>query len=253
VPNAGAYLAVHIDPVEPQEVVNSRLEIARNERNKETDALWNQVGDGGEEVASNDLFGQWCVLVCDEEGMKGRQRRFALWNPLYLKYAERYWQIEHHHVTDLLQQKKLADRLARLSPITAYENAMSALAGTDVAGSRHFIDKARGHRTEVIEYLRSKTDGFSSPRYFTQCTEADRAFYQRYLDKQIPEEEFQKWKTRRLAQMQPLDLQDFPRFAYRNDVIPALRNALADTLALTSAGLLFFALSFWAFMRYDIR
>jgi hypothetical protein len=253
VPNAGAYLAAHLDPIGSQEVVNSQLEIVSNERNKEIDELWDRVEQGGEEVASEDQFGQWCVIVCDAKGMRHRQQRFALGNPIRLRYAERSWQIKHGYATDLLRQKKLADRLARLSPIAAYQNAMSALAGTDVAGARHFIEEAREHRTAVIAYLRSETDNFSSPLYFTRCTEVDRGFYQQYLDKQVSEEDFQRWKTRTIGQVPPLDLRDFPRFVYRNDVIPTLANALADTLALAFAGLLFFALSFWVFMRYDIR
>lgn len=253
VPNAGAYLAAHINPIEPQEAINSRLEIVVNERNKEVGELEDRIGYAGEEIASEDMFGQWCVIVCDEAGMKNRQQRFAAGFPVRAKYAEKSWQIRHRYTTDLLRQKTLADQLARLSPIAAYQNAMAALAGTDVAASQHFIDKARDHRTEVIEYLRARTDGFSSPRYFTQCTETDRAFYQEYLDKLLSEEDLQKWKTRKLARMQPLDLQDFPHFAYRNDVMAALRGALADTSALALAGLLFFALSFSAFMRYDIR
>ena len=253
VPHAGVYLAAHIDPIESQEEVNSRLEIVRKERDKEIDELWDRVGYGGEEVASEDMFGQWCVVVCDDEGMKHRQQRFALSESTYVRYAERDWQIKHRYAAELLQQKKLADRLARLSPIAAYQNAMSALAGTDVAGSRHFIERAREHRMAVIDYLRSKTDNFSAPLYFTQCTRADQTFYRQYLDKQVSEEQFQQWKTRKLAQMQPLDLQDFPRFVRRSDVVGALRNALADALALAVAGLLFLALSFWAFMRCDIR
>lgn len=253
VPNAGAYLAAHVDPVEPREEINSRLRAVREERAKEIEKIRNQVRDWGQEVASDDIFGQWCVVVCDEEGMKGRQECFAAWNPVYLRHAERFWQIEHRHATGLLQQKRLADRLARLSPIAAYENAMSALAGTNVASSWHFLDQARAHRTRVIEYLRSRTDNFSSPRYFTQCTRADMAFYQQYLDKKVSEEDFQQWKAGRLRQMPPLDLRDFPRFKYRNDVMPAVRNALADLSTLAFAGLLFLALSFVAFMRYDIR
>ena len=253
VPNAGAYLAAHLVPIEPQEEVNSQLEIVDNEKSEAIDKTWDEIRDSGQEVASEDLFGQWCVLVCDEEAIKGRQRRYTTGNPIRLRYAEKLGQIKRRHADGLLRQKKLADRLARFSPIAAYEHAMSALAGTDVAGSRDFMDQVRTHRTQVIEYLRSQTDNFSAPRYFTPCTEADRAFFQQYLDKQVSEEEFQKWKTRRLAQIQPLDLQDFPRFAYRSDVIPALRNALADISALALAGVVLFVLSFWAFMRYDIR
>jgi hypothetical protein len=185
--------------------------------------------------------------------MNGRQQRFAAWNAIRIKYAEELWQIEHRHATDLLQQKVLASRLARLSPIAAYTNAMSALAGTDVANACRFLERAREHRAEVIEYLRSRTDNFSSPRYFTPCTQADMTLYQQYLDNEISEDAFQRWKAQTLSRMRPLDLQDFPPFTYRNDVIPALRNALPDASALAVAGLLFFALAFPAFMRYDIR
>jgi hypothetical protein len=101
--------------------------------------------------------------------------------------------------------------------------------------------------------VQAKTDNLRSPLLYTPCTAADRQRYQQYLDKKISEEEFQQWKDRRIANLQPLDLQDCPRFVYRGDILRDLRASLLDLSALVFANALFFALAFAAFMKYDVR
>ena len=50
-----------------------------------------------------------------------------------------------------------------------------------------------------------------------------------------------------------LDLSDFPRFTYRPSVAKSLRRAIPDLATLAFFNVLLFALSFLAFMRYDVR
>lgn len=69
----------------------------------------------------------------------------------------------------------------------------------------------------------------------------------------MSEEDFQKWKEKKIAQLQSLDLQDFPRFICKGDILSDVRRSIVDTSALVFANVLFFALSFAAFMRYDVR
>ena len=185
--------------------------------------------------------------------MEWRQKFHSALSPLYIKYADELWQIEHHHFKSLLRQKQLAENFSRISPISMYGHIISILANTDTASCQYYIDRAKAHREEVIEYLRLKTDNFSSSSFFTQCTEADMTVYQEYLDGKTPENAFQKWKEKKIAQMLPLDLRDFPQFIYQLSVAKSFNRIILDFALLFFINVLFFILSFIAFLKYDIR
>ena len=254
VPNAAVYFATQIAPLEPEEKVNSQLELIEQQRQTEVGKIRGGIpGPGGNEVSGfYDNF-RFCVLVCDKNGMEWRQKFHAALSPLHIKYADKLWQIEHLHFKSLLQQKQLTNNFSRISPISMYDYIMSNLADTDTASCQYFIDRAKAHREEVIDYLRLKTDRFSSASYFTQCTEADMAVYQEYLDGKISEDDFQKWKEKKIAQMIPLDLRDFPQFIYQPSVAKSFNRVIPDLALLVFISVLFFVLSFVAFMRYDVR
>lgn len=254
VPNAAVYFATQIVPLEPEEKVDSQLELIMQERQAEVKKIREEIpGSGGNEVSNfYDNF-RFCVLVCDKEGMEWRQKYHAALRPLYINYADKLWQIEHLHFKSLLQQKQLTNNFSRISPISMYDHIISNLADTDTAGCQYFIDRAKAHREEVIDYLRLKTDRFSSASYFTQCTEADMAVYQEYLDGKMPEDDFQKWKEKKIAQMIPLGLRDFPQFIYQPSVAKSFNRAIPDLALLFFISVLFFVLSFVTFLKYDVR
>lgn len=248
VPNVSVHLATRIRPLEPEDKVEEQIQLVEQEKRSKVEEIpW-----AGQEVQSED-YSQWFILVCNKERMDCRQKRFTMNTPVDMKYANKLWEVKHRHLGDLLKQKELADNLSRISPVFLYENVMSALAGTDTASYQYFMARARAYRNEVIDYIRSKTDNFSSPLYFTQCTEADIAVYQEYLDGKMSEEDFQEWKEKKITQVLPLDLLDFPQFTYKHDAVKSLKRAIPDLLLLIFANVLFFALSFLAFMKYDVR
>jgi ABC-type transport system involved in multi-copper enzyme maturation permease subunit len=248
VPNVSVHLATRIRPLKPEDEVEGRIRLVEQEKKTELEEIpW-----AGQEVQSEG-YSQWFVLVCDKERMDCRRKRFTMNTPVHLKYANKFWEVKHRHLGDLLKQKELADNLSRISPVFLYENVMSTLAGTDTASYQYFTARARAYRNEVIDYIRSKTDNFSSPIYFTQCTEADMAVYQEYLDGKMPEEDFQEWKEKKITQVLPLGLLDFPQFSYKHDAVKSLNRAIPDLLLLIFANVLFFALSFLAFVKYDVR
>ncbi len=248
VPNISVHLATRIRPLKPEDKVEERIRLVEQEKKSKVEEIpW-----AGQEVQSEG-YSQWYILVCNKERMDCRQKRFTMNTPVDIKYAEKLWEVKHRHLGDLLKQKELADNLSRISPVFLYEKVMSALAGTDTASYQYFMTRARAYRNEVIDYVRSKTDNFSSPLYFTQCTKADTAVYQEYLDGKMSEEDFQKWKEKKITQVLPLDLLDFPQFIYKHDAVKSLNRAIPDLLLLIFANVLFFALSFQAFVKYDVR
>lgn len=248
VPNVSVHLATRIRPLEPEDEVEGRIRLVEQEKKSEVEEIpW-----VGQEVQSEG-YSQWFILVCNKERMDCRQKRFTMNTPVDMKYANKLWEVKHRHLGDLLKQKELADNLSRISPVFLYEKIMSALAGTDTASYQYFMARARAYRNEVIDYIRSKTDNFSSPLYFTQCTEADITVYQEYLNGKMSEEDFQVWKEKKITQVLPLDLLDFPQFTYKHEAVKSLKRAIPDLLLLIFANAMFFALSFLAFVKYDVR
>lgn len=253
IPNSSVYFATQIAPLEPEEKLDSQKKLVEQEKRTKGSEIRKNIPDAGNEVSGFYENMRFWVIVCDKAGMKTRQKIHAAFPPLDIKYADKLWEIERQGIEALLRQKRLADNLSRISPISLYGNVISSLAGTDIASCQYFMDKVRAHRKEVLEYLRSKTDNFSSPSFFTQCTEADMAVYQQYLDKKISEDDFKKWQENKIAQMLPLNLQDFPRFIYKPDFFKGLGQTSPDMALLVFINILFFALSFLMFMKYDIR
>lgn len=140
---------------------------------------------------------------------------------------------------------------------------MAILSGTDLTSFRDFIDQVRNHRNDVIVYIRSKTDGFSSASFYATCTEEQSTEYTKlYVQKEEARDEqtkakaelaLKEWERENLVEPVPLNLQDFPWFKYRPSSTASLRNALPDLATLLIMNVVLFAMYFTAFGRYDVR
>jgi hypothetical protein len=105
----------------------------------------------------------------------------------------------------------------------------------------------------VIDYIRSKTDNFSLACFFTPFDAVDTNIIKRYNDPTTDAQEVQKWKELKRAQAKSLNLEDFPRFVWKPDVVETIFRAIPGLLALVIFSVLMFVLSFVAFMKYDVR
>jgi hypothetical protein len=161
--------------------------------------------------------------------------KYSIGVPINIKYADRYAEVKFGYFRGLFEQTNFADNISRISPISLYENTMSALAGTDITSVTQFIDAVKAYRKDVIEYIRVRTNNFSSPIFFTPCTKEEM--------KTRPKED----------DATPLDLRDLPRFSHRADIAGSLRRVIPDLAFLIFGNVLFFALAFLAFSRYDVR
>ena len=140
---------------------------------------------------------------------------------------------------------------------------MAILAGTDLTSFQDFINQVRAHRNEVVEYIRSKTDNFSSPSFFASCSEDESAEYTKlYVQKEEAKDEkakakaeqaLKEWERENPAKAVPLDLKDFPWFKYRPSSSAALRKAIPDMAGLLIMNVVLFGMCFTAFARYDVR
>jgi len=180
-------------------------------------------------------FGHGYVRSCNRAFMENMLLLYGIQVPIDIKYADKYSEVEYGYLRTLFEQKRLADNLSRISPISLYENIMSALAGTDMASFRHFMDEVKVHRNDIVEYMRSNTNNFSSPSFFTPCTMEETELPG--IDDDAP----------------ALDLSDLPQFTYEADIVESLGRVIPDLALLSFGSVLFFAMAFVAFVRYDVR
>jgi len=241
IPNGSAYLATQVIPVEPEDKINEQIVSLQREagreatRERERSGKSYMSGPRGQSDAPGGGFGHGYLRSGTEALIHNRQINYSINVPIQIEYAGKYADVEDGYFRSLFQQTQLADNISRISPISLYENIMSALAGTDMASYRLFIDAVKANRKDIIEYMRSRTNNFSLTIFFTPCTE----------------EEIKTRPTGDTAA--PLELSDLPRFTNRADIVGTLRRVVPDLAFLILGNVLFFAMAFVAFLRYDIR
>jgi ABC-type transport system involved in multi-copper enzyme maturation permease subunit len=241
IPNASVYLATQIRSVEPQDKINEQITALQREAQTEFGRELKRSGrsymSGYDEVSdvSGGGFGHGYLRSATETNIHNELIDYSIGVPINIRYADRYSEVEYGYLHGLIEQTHLANNISRTSPVCLYENVMSALAGTDMASVRHFIDGVKLYRKDIIEYMRSRTNNFSSTIFFTPCTE-------------------EEIKTRpRTDDAAPLELSDLPRFSYKADMVATLRRIIPDLAFLVLGNVLFFAVAFAAFTRYDVR
>lgn len=241
IPNGSAHLATQIEPTGSEDIINEQIRALQPDIEKE---FWEELKASGRSVqsghdgvsdASGGGFGHGYVRSCTETTWHNTTLQNSIEVPLRIKYANKYAEIKENYFRGLFEQTALANSLSRISPVSLYENIMSVLAGTDIASFRQFVDAVKPYRNDIIEYMRSRTDNFSSPIFWTPCTKEE--IETRPKGDNAP----------------PLDLRDLPRFTYKADLVGSLRRAIPDLAFLIFGNVLFFAMTFVAFLRYDVR
>jgi ABC-type transport system involved in multi-copper enzyme maturation permease subunit len=262
VPNGSVYLAAELRPPVPPEKIQAQLASLKQEFQSETEKTRLDGPSNSSQSDARDAFGRGYHRLLNRAFLEYLQeynrRRYSLAIP----YADKFWEVERGHLDSLCAQKSLADGLARLSPICLYGDVMSALAGTDLAAFQRFLEGVRTHRAQLVEYVRLKTDGFSSSSFFTPCTSAEVDEYETLMQ-QMHQAQSQAEVAALIQAVKPrwekifadtpsLDLRDFPAFTMPG----ALGNvgaAVPGLALLLLVNVLFFALSFVAFLKYDVR
>ncbi len=252
VPNLSSHLATFMRPLEPEDAMEKRLQEIRERQQKERREAENQIPLKGETIDIDDGLGRY-YAICDQEAIASRQKHHPVRQTFFVKHAEQRWKVSHAHVENLFKQKQLANTLSQLSPVALYGAVTSALAGTDLPSCQDFVRAAREYRQEVISYIRSKTDNFSLPCFFTPFDAVDTNIIERYNDPTMDAQEVQKWKELKHTQAKSLNLEDFPRFTWRPDAARAIIRTIPGLSALVIVNVALFVLSFVAFTKYDVR
>jgi len=260
IPNGSVYLADYLRPTEAKEKMNAQVKAIMEERDSKINDLTKTLRTGGGQAGAFGAFGKHFILACEKPLMDDSQKKYTLAEPIRIRYAGKIFEVQQQYLAGLIKQKHLASTVAQISPITVYESLMSALSGTDLGSYEHFRTEVKMYANEVIEYIRSKTEDFSSPAYFTPSKEADYLEMVKEMDRIKMThadkfmEEFKKWYDQKLEQTPSLNLQDLPQFSCGPEsVVKALRRTIPHIMLLIFINALFFTLSFVAFIKYDVR
>ena len=263
IPNGSLYLAGQLRPFESREKIDGQIQSLWERYESEVSEFAKTLPPGGGCTQELGAFGQVYELFCSDDFIERNQKKLAFTEPLKIKYTNQISQVQQKYYNSLIEQKHLADNIARISPIFLYDNVVSVLSGTDFGGLKDFTQTVQTHRTKIIKYIRSKTENFSSPLYFTTSKESDWEEWGKYseavakgqtvADRIKVRQARMDWVKKRAKNIQPIDLQDLPPSVYKTGVVKSLQRALFDLVLLVFSNVLFFALSFVAFLSYDVR
>ena len=259
IPNVSVYLANYLRPTEAKEKMGVEVRALGTERDNKIKDLTKTLRTGGNQSFGVGAFGKVFVLFCDKLLLDDYRKKYTLSEPVKIRYADKIFEVQQQYLGGLMKQKYLARTVAQISPVTVYESLMSALAGTDLANLEHFRNRVKLYTNEVVEYIRSKTENFSSPSYFTPTKEEDHSEMIKEANQIIRRganilEEYRKWETQKLRQTPLPNLEDLPRFTCGPESFArTLRRAISHVMLLLFINALFFTLSFVAFLKYDIR
>lgn len=262
VPNGSVYLAAEMRPPEPQEEIDARMASLRQDHQSEWDARKPRAPSNVARSDARDAFGRGYLRLLNRSYLEYLQVYYRLRCPLDIGYADRFWEVELGYLNSLYRQKRLADGLARISPISLYDAVMSSLAGTDTTAFQRFVDAVRSYRARIVEYVHARTEGFSSPAFFTPCTDEEVDEYEKLIAQsqqarsqadvaRLMQAAKERWE-KAFADTPSLDLRDFPTFKPPG-ALGNVARAVPDLALLILVNLLSFALAFVAFMKYDVR
>lgn len=251
-PNASLQFVTHFSPLESKDAINEQVKEIRERQKKESQDLEKQAPWKGEAIDIDEGMGLY-YSICDQEAIEARQKRNAILKPLTIKHVEERWKVQQTTTENLLKQKRLADAFSWASPISLYGSVTSTLAGTDASSCEDFVKATRKYRLQVIDFIRSKTDNFSLPCYFTPFDAVDTKIIKKYNDSKTDAKEVQKWKELKQAQAKPINLEDFPPFTWKPEVMTAISRTIPSLSALFIINVLLFLCSFIAFQKYDVR
>ena len=266
-PNSSAYVASQYGSIDSPDELSGKLQAVTEARRSEIDESTKDINKDGSETVTSAFgaFGHLYDALCNKSEMDYCRKLYAVTEPIQVKYANKLLTVKEMHMSDLIRQRRLAERIAAVSPMVLYENVMSLLAGTSTGEFRRFGENVRAYRDEIVKYIRSETENFTSTTYFTPSKEGDyermiNVYYKPFLEAKDKEKKAELYKTavaryeQVMKKTPSLDLQGFPKFTYRSsDITDTLRRVLPRLGLLVVVGFMFLSLSYVAFLRYDVR
>jgi len=257
IPNLSIHLASKLRPQQTAEILQGRLQSIECEYKSEAEHL----SYGGTFSSTEGAFGNYFHYICDQRALQTLSEYNNRIQPLNLQFAARNWEAKNNHLQSLLYQRELARNISIISPLWLYEKITDSLAETDLASFEQFMTDVGLYRSQVIEYIRSRTNNFSSREFFTTCTPADYdqliefegQLKKKYKTMSEAKNEYEQWQKNMLDKKAPLDLRDFPRLVHNSHIWQTLKYVLQQIMMLVFFTFFFFALTFAVFQKYDVR
>jgi ABC-type transport system involved in multi-copper enzyme maturation permease subunit len=235
IPKVSPMVAEIIYPVESQSIISLRKQIAGKNVKEEFDQKRRELFDRCRTAYGVPLGGGSSNVpksAADKKAYAQYEKELPLLNEEYQKRtANVIRQIEQDYKNKRNVQASIAMNLSRISPVSCYTYLLSGLSGTGVTEPENFDENAQRYQDEV---KRSVYDNFVSISYGGvgggTATTIDSI------------DGFDKTKA------------SIPEMHYRyRTLAEALQTGWADILLLFLFNILFFAVAFLRFRKYDVR
>lgn len=248
-PNLGDYIASRLKEVEPAYTVQNRIENIQNE--------FRETRKGFFEKNSPESWTMW-----------GSTERFRIANKEYVDFmkiyipfieekrrenADKVYAVKKEYLDRLLEQADIVNNLTIFSPVRLYDLISSRLARTDINDYLDYLEQSRIYREQILQYYDDR-NLYHNQRFFTILEPGP--------ETEITIEEYRKNRTRWDNLLEkynwdtypPINLNDFPRFNFRP---AALIDSIYGTLPYIAFLIFFilalFAITYFSFVRYDVR
>jgi ABC-type transport system involved in multi-copper enzyme maturation permease subunit len=194
--------------------------------------------------------------------------------PLRIEYEDKNWVKGKEFGDKLEAQRKLANRLALLSPTDVFRQVSETLCRTDNDTRLLLFDESLvRYRDDFIGYLKEK-NVFSSYEYFTRQPPETFMSYDEIVRVRSGGQfnsaaEYIQWRKdggdrspldkvpipgSEITDYPPLELTDMPIFEFKSpSMLGGLRQSMGKIAGIIGVELVLFFLTFVCFVRYDVR
>lgn len=201
----------------------------------------------GGEWDSFDIGPYWKTNRPYKETTPLLQKFFGKIEPRRMQYAQYIAQLEERVVSARLDQAKLATKLGRLFLTPGFSNALTILAGTDLAAYQDFVQHAQNCRRNLVGHMWDYNI-FISTLFFSTTPEKE-LLNKDETFKWKKENSYQEWKKSEKS----LDLSPLPQCPdYRLRSADWMARVSSDLIVLLAAHLIFMLLSIRGFLRRDL-
>ncbi len=172
------------------------------------------------------------------------------------EYSNRAFQERKKYLDDLLTQAKFVNIVTIYSPVRLYENLTKIIARTDVASYLDYLDQTRVYRDQMLQYFEDK-DVYHQYRFSTimERGEAPDVNFDVFDKESEGVKIWDATKEKINYETRPhLNLDDFTRFHYQSVTLSeSIYKGLPFFAGLIIFILIFILITYYCFVRYDVR
>jgi len=257
IPNGSVYLSAQIRPIESRKKADSQVQEIWGRFQREKASFRDSIPTHGLAIQSDDKepWGGY-TRFATRSLVRRNQKYYAFVEPLRIRYAHDAWQVTRRYLESMKQQKRLANLISMVSPISLYETLITSLSRTHVSDFDRFAHAAGEYRQQIIDYLYS-VKAFSSIRYFATIKE-EHLFEVYGSDPEKPFDGFDEFGTLKerydISAPSPMNVSDISQFRYHPErAADTMKRILPELALLCFVSVFLFMCAFAAFLRCEVR